>query len=242
MNPVIWIVNGSALVSDQWMRLLGQEGWSVQSMPSSDRFLAAAGSAAVGLALVDESCLKPGGPALLGQMKTKMSGVSFILTAGGRLSDDDVIKLLEAGADDYFPHTMPKQLLLAKLKAHLRRMLPEISRTLDVVKSPEGDLIVDKSKREVSAKSAAKKPQSLGDFTSTEIELLSLFLQRPGEALYRQFIIDTIWQDGGEQIQPGTVDKHVESIRKKLGAIGARIKSVYGVGYAYRPDAKKRRS
>ncbi|MBI3548756.1 MAG: response regulator transcription factor [Elusimicrobia bacterium] len=240
-SPVVWIVNANALVSDQWVRLLGQEGWAVHAAANAERLLASLAPSSAGLVLIDEACLAPGGGAVIEGVKARAAGVSVVLTAQAALSDDQVIALLEAGADDFFPPAMPTQLLLAKLRAHLRRMLPEITKSLGVAKSPEGDLVVDKTKREVSVRSGARTWMRSSNFTSTEIDLLSLFLNRPGEALNRQFIIDAVWQNGGEEIRPGTIDKHVESIRRKLGRLGARIQSVYGIGYAYRSAAKKGR-
>ena len=68
----------------------------------------------------------------------------------------------------------------------------------------------------------------------TEFNLLTLFLEQPGKVLERRFIMETVWKGEEPDIRPGTVDKHVESLRRKLGKHGAKLRTVYGVGYAFR--------
>ena len=57
---------------------------------------------------------------------------------------------------------------------------------------------------------------------------------KPGKVLERRFIMETVWQGAGGDIRPGTVDKHIESLRRKLGRYGEMVCTVYGVGYAFR--------
>ena len=72
--------------------------------------------------------------------------------------------------------------------------------------------------------------------TPTEFQLLALFLERSGKVLERRFIVEAVWQGEGEDIHPGTVDKHIESLRRKLGRSGTLVRTVYGVGYGLRED------
>jgi len=67
------------------------------------------------------------------------AGVSVLLTAGGELGNDRIIETLEAGADDFLPHSLQVELLLAKLRTHLRRIAPP-PRAADVNLSSTGAL------------------------------------------------------------------------------------------------------
>lgn len=229
-----WVVNPSDLIARKWERLVKEQGWDAAALPDARAFIEELSSASIGVALIDWNCLEGEKPRSLAAMKAKANGVSFIITSGAGLADDQVIELLEAGADDYFLYSLHPDLMIAKLKAHLRRLLPSIAQTLDVIKSPGGDIKLDRSRHEVSLRANGRKWIANTDFTATEIQLLALFLERPGAALPRRFIIDALWEGDTERIHPGTVDKHVESLRKKLGRLGSRIRTIYGVGYAYR--------
>lgn len=228
-----WIVNPSDLISRKWERLAKEQGWDAVALPDSRSFVADLTPASIGVALIDWNSLEAEKPRTLAALKAKANGVSFIITSGSGLSDDNVIELLEAGADDYFLYSLHPDLMVAKLKAHLRRMLPNLAQTLDVIKAPGGDIKLDRSRHEVALRDGRKWINN-NEFTATEIQLLALFLERPGAALPRRFIIDALWEGDTERIHPGTVDKHVESLRKKLGKLGTRIRTIYGVGYAYR--------
>ena len=72
--------------------------------------------------------------------------------------------------------------------------------------------------------------------TPTEFRLLALFLEQPNRVFDRRDIVEFVWQGEAGDIRPGTVDKHIESLRRKLGRLGSRVRTVYGVGYGYRED------
>lgn len=228
----LWIVNQNGGVVARWERLLRREGWGVSVSDGVDGFLEGFRAGAGGLVLVDWDCLQGGGAASMQAIKAR-AGVSVLLTAGVELGNDRIIEMLEAGADDFLPHSLQAELLLAKLRTHLRRIAPP-PRAADVLKAPEGDLKLDRPKREVLIRGRGAKWAAVPSLTLTETRLLALLLEKPGTVLERRDIIHALWQEDGEQILPGTVDKHVESLRRKLGRLGGRIRAVYGVGYAYR--------
>ena len=68
------------------------------------------------------------------------------------------------------------------------------------------------------------------DLTPKEFELLQLFVEHPGRAFSREFLVERIWgyeYDGFER----TVDTHITRLRKKLGPFGDKLITVWGVGY-----------
>lgn len=233
-----WIVNPDAALAMRWEAVLRREGWTVHRAPDLASFAAVAEPRGACLALVDWAALGQAGDEELRRVKERMPAVSLILTSSPDISNERIIATLEAGVDDFFPHSIEDGLLKAKLRAHLRRLLPSFATALDVLRSRSGDIKVDRSTWEVAIKARDGKWATNTKLTRTEMELLALFLERPGSAMERTFIVDAVWKSEAGSIRPGTVDKHVESLRKKLGRLGSRIQTVYGVGYAFREESR----
>lgn len=227
-----WVVIKDPVRRKRWERLLAQGGWTVASADLEEAARAAK-SDQMGLALVDWA-LASASPSALRSLKASPGVLSILLTSSEKLSDAQVIEKLEAGADDYLPETLDGKLVLAKLNALLRRILPRLSGVLDVLQAPGGDLKLDRSRQEVAVKGSRGKWSPIAPLTPTEFQLLTLFLERPGTILERRFLLDTVWHDDSNEIRLGTIDKHIESLRRKLGPLGSRIQTVYGSGYAFK--------
>src|SRR5437588_6502260 len=145
----------------------------------------------------------------------------IMLTARGEESER--VRGLATGADDYIvkPFSVPE--LNARVRALLRRALPE--RLTDVLSF--GDLEVDREKKRVSRSGRTV------DLGPTEYRLLELLMQRPGRVLSREQLLDGAW--GSDIfIDERTVDVHVGRLRKALnrGHAGDPIRTVRGSGYA----------
>lgn len=237
MALAFWIVNPNALIAMRWETLLRRESWVAHRCGDLESFSAAVAVREPAIVLIDWAALGASPVAALRKLKERLPAVSLILTSSPDISNDRIIETLEAGVDDFFPHTIDDGVLKAKLRAHLRRLLPSFATALDVIKSKSGDIKLDRSTWEVSLRGRDGKYSTNTGLTRTEMELLALFLERPGTAMERRFIVDTVWKGEADLIRPGTVDKHVESLRKKLGRLGARIQTVYGVGYAFREES-----
>jgi two-component system phosphate regulon response regulator PhoB len=145
----------------------------------------------------------------------------IMLTARGEESER--VRGLATGADDYIvkPFSVPE--LIARVRALLRRALPE--RVAEVLAF--GDLEVDRDKRRVS-----RGGRSV-DLGPTEYRLLEFLMQRPGRVFSREQLLDGVW--GSEiYIDERTVDVHVGRLRKALnrGHEADPIRTVRGAGYA----------
>src|SRR5947209_3834495 len=145
----------------------------------------------------------------------------IMLTARGE--EQERVRGLATGADDYVvkPFSVPE--LMARVRALLRRASPE--RVADVLNV--GDLALDREKRRVSRGS---EPVELG---RTEYRLLEFLMQRPGRVFSREQLLDGVW--GNEvYIDERTVDVHVGRLRKALnrGHDNDPIRTVRGAGYA----------
>ena len=145
----------------------------------------------------------------------------IMLTARGEESER--VRGLATGADDYIvkPFSVPE--LSARVRALLRRALPE--RLADVLSF--GDLEVDREKKRVSR---GGRPIDLGP---TEYRLLEFLMERPGRVFSREQLLDGVW-GRDVYIDERTVDVHVGRLRKALnrGYSDDPIRTVRGAGYA----------
>lgn len=91
------------------------------------------------------------------------------------------------------------------------------------------DLRVDASRRELWIRQRGRWTRRDG-LTVRELQLLETLLAGRGQATTREHLLESVW-GGVDGVSPGVVDKHMASLRKKLGAYGRRIESIYGVGY-----------
>lgn len=149
-----------------------------------------------------------------------------ILMLTARAEEIDRVLGLEVGADDYMSKPFSIRELLARVRAMLRRV--ELFREASAADTPPvlraGSLVVDLAQHVVSV---ADEPV---DLTPKEFDLLALLVRNPGRAFSRDYLIESVWgYDAGGFDR--TVDTHVLRLRKKLGAAGDRIETVWGVGY-----------
>lgn len=146
-----------------------------------------------------------------------------ILTAKDRV--EDKVEGLDAGADDYLVKPFSIEELLARIRAHLRRVTPAITGEIRV-----SDLIINLEGREVYRSGRRI------EFSNKEFELLELLAKSPGKVFSRFEIEEKVWP--GYQGGSNVVDVYIGYLRKKLEGAGERrlIHTVRGVGYVLRED------
>ena len=137
----------------------------------------------------------------------------------------DRVEGLDAGADDYLTKPFALEELLARLRALLRRVVPDADGDAEVLTF--ADLTMDVSSRDVSR---GGRPIEL---TRTEFTLLEMFLRNPGRVLTRGQLIDRVW--GSDYVgDTKTLDVHVKRLRAKLEPDPGDPKylvTVRGLGY-----------
>jgi len=149
----------------------------------------------------------------------------IMLTALGQ--EKDIVKGLESGADDYITKPFSVEILLARIKAVLRRNLSEKTTQEDNV-SIYGITITPKT-RDVMVEN--KKL----NLTFTEFQILYLLASHPGWVFTRYQIIDKIREDN-YPVTDRSVDFQIVGLRKKLGNHGKLIETVRGVGYRFQDN------
>jgi two-component system phosphate regulon response regulator PhoB len=155
----------------------------------------------------------------------EMAEVAIVMmTAKGE--EEDIVKGLEYGADDYIPKPFSPQVLIARLNAVLRRRALETQDRGDVPIVVH-DLVIDPRRNSVTV--AGEKI----DLTVSEFRLLSKLAAKPGWVFTRTQIVDAIHGEG-YAVTDRAVDVQVVGLRKKLGTCGSYIETVRGVGYRFK--------
>ena len=194
--------------------------------------LQAARQADVDLVLLDLLLPKMDGFEVLTQLRvTHPSLPVIILTARG--SEDDRVRGLRSGADDYVVKPFSARELLARVDAVLRRT-PD--RPVPVVRITGGDTTVDCGRREVTYASGERVALS-----EMEASILERLAAHSGRAVSRDELLASVWglRDGG--IETRAIDMHITRLRQKLVGSDADssyewIVTVRGKGYMLGPD------
>jgi phosphate regulon transcriptional regulator PhoB len=148
-----------------------------------------------------------------------------MLTAKGE--EVDRVLGLELGADDYVVKPFSPKEVVARVRAVLRRSRPPADGAPLVM----GRLTIDVGRHAVLVGGTAV------ELTPKEFDLLRALAEARGRVLSREFLLDRVWGYAtAADIESRTVDVHVRRLRMKLGAEGARIVTVKGVGYRVEAD------
>jgi DNA-binding response OmpR family regulator len=146
-----------------------------------------------------------------------------------RSEEMDRIIGLEVGADDYLTKPFSMRELVARVRALLRRIV-HVRQILEQDRAPDTQVLCYRGLAlDPTAYRVTLDGKAL-DLTRTEFDLLRLLMRNPGRAFSRAYLLDAVW---GENYVAGdrSVDNAILRLRKKLGAMGEAIETVWGVGY-----------
>ena len=168
---------------------------------------------------------------LLQKMRPKISSPVIFLTS----KDDEIDEVLglRMGADDYIKKPFSQRLLVARIRALLRRQA-QFSDSLVVGEKgrhllERGELTMDPMRHAVTWK------DSEISLTVTEFVLLQALAQRPGFVKIRDQLMDVAYDDQ-IYVDDRTIDSHIKRLRKKMRAVDSQfscIETLYGIGYRY---------
>jgi two-component system phosphate regulon response regulator PhoB len=145
----------------------------------------------------------------------------IMLTAKGE--EEDKIRGLNSGADDYITKPFSHKELIARVNALLRRVNPSVSE--DIVEYE--DLKVDRIERKVFRE---KKEIKLGP---TEFKLLNFLIKNPKRVYSREQLLENIWSDN-INVENRTIDVHIRRLRQAININSKKnyIRTVRSAGYA----------
>ena len=203
---------------------LGKEGYRVSLQSDGDEALYAITDEKPDLILLDWMLPNVSGIEICRQVRARADLADtpiIMLTARGE--EDDRIRGLETGADDYLTKPFSMSELTARIRAVLRRSRPTLAGDVATF----GDLMLDRQAHRVRR---GERDLHLGP---TEFKLLDVLMQRPGRVFSREQLLDLVWgRDVYVEIR--TVDVHVGRLRKAINRRGDRdpIRTVRSAGYA----------
>ncbi|PIP83461.1 MAG: DNA-binding response regulator [Elusimicrobia bacterium CG_4_9_14_3_um_filter_62_55] len=153
-----------------------------------------------------------------------------ILRVDPKGTPKDVVKVLDAGADDFLVRPFNGQIFLARVRTLLRRQM-------------WSGAIPAEAEPAVTRLSAAGLELRLVErlvfvdgnevlLTRLEFDLLAYLMKHPDEVLKRETLLEAVWKYP-ESVETRTLAKHVETLRKKLDKAGGSIRTVHGVGYRF---------
>jgi DNA-binding response OmpR family regulator len=230
---LVLLVEDDAAARKLFAKHLELEGFAVLAVEGAEEALVELRKTRPALVISDVNLHGLDGVQLCRQIRAdpRLHDLPVVLLSGRRIATEDQIEGIERGADDYLLKPVPGRLLVARARAVLRRFAAP--RSLAARLRAEG-LELDVKARTVAVRG---KPVAL---TRKEFDLLTVLLERAGEALRHQALLDTVWGiDPNAAVDTETIKTHVSTLRAKLGReLAARIVSVRGVGYRFEAEPK----
>jgi two-component system, OmpR family, response regulator MprA len=225
MKAHILIVDDDNRVTNALRRTLAYEGYKVSITADGEGAFSIVRTTPPDLIILD--LMLPGidGFEVCRRLRSAGDGIAILmLTARDAVADR--VAGLEIGADDYLVKPFALEELLARVKALLRRRNPpDITREVLVFE----DLELDTATRQ------AKRGSRLIDLSTTEYELLAIFMRNPRIVLTRSMLMDRIW---GSDFEGGTnvLEVYIGHLRNKLELQSERrlVQTVRGAGYVLR--------
>ena len=206
--------------------LLKAEGYRCERYATPGRFLDSLVKQKPDLVLMDMGLPGMDGREIIRVLRLNPETKHLLIVAvSAQTNSNNILTGIQSGADDYFSNPVDAEALLVRIRNLLCRFA---DRTPIEEKAVEvGPLSISLEEHTCRLNG---KPLAL---TRLEFDLLLFFLRQSDRVLTRGVLLENVW-GGTPDMQTRTVDKHVETLRKKLGAFGERFETVVGIGYLFR--------
>jgi two-component system response regulator ChvI len=235
MSKTIALVDDDRNILTSVSIALQAEGFVTRVYSDGEAALKAIGDNPPDLAVLDIKMPRMDGMELLRRLREKSAIPVIFLTS----KDDELDEALglAMGADDYIAKPFSQRLLIARIRAILRRTeLRENPATEDGEEEPaaieRGRLSMDPARHRVTWEGRDVT------LTVTEFLILEALAQRPGVVKSRNQLMDVAYQDD-IYVDDRTIDSHIKRLRRKFRAIDSNFKGIetlYGVGYRFAED------
>ena len=146
-------------------------------------------------------------------------------------SEDNTVKGLNIGADDYIAKPLMMKEVKARVKAVLRRTASATKHAKEVEEKESNIVRYEGIMLNLDSKTATVDGDEVA-LTKLEFELLSLFLRKPNRVFGREDLLERCWPRD-VYVQDRTVDVNITRLRKKIGDYGKLIKTRVGYGYCF---------
>ena len=224
MKPTILIIEDEAPLVELLRYNLEKEGYSVYDAPNGEEGLLKAEEIRLDLIILDWMMPLKSGLEVCREIRSRPNLKDLpiiLLTARGE--EDDRVRGLNCGADDYLTKPFSITELLARIRAILRRTRPAISEEILIFEDIKMDLAAHRVTR-------AERPIHLGP---TEFRLLQYLMEHPGRVFSREKLLDTVWGHDAD-VEPRTVDVHIRRLRNSINLAEETdpIRTVRSFGYA----------
>ncbi|MCX5784297.1 MAG: response regulator transcription factor [Elusimicrobia bacterium] len=227
LNKIL-LVDDDRVVLDSTRRYLESHGFQVAHTDNGSEAVMLAREYSPDFVITDAEMRGLDGFALCKVIKEtpELAGVPVIIISGRKIAEEDILAGYNKGADDYILKPVSFPVLLAKMKAVMKRY--EAFRS-DTGRISRLGMVIDPAARSVTKKNEVIR------LTRKEFDLLTALITGEGRVLDVPYLLNAVWgYDPASYNDPHTVGVHVSSLRKKLGAeIGAHIVSVTGHGYKF---------
>ena len=220
-GETILVVDDEVNIRELARMYLEQEGFRIVTAVNGQQALEQVRQDPPALVVLDLMLPEVDGWEVCRQIRKTSNLPIIMLTA----RDDDIDKIvgLELGADDYLTKPFNPRELVARVRAVLRRTLPDENQPANKVRRL-GDVIVDPGRHEVTA--AGQRI----NLRTKEFDLLVTLMDHANMVLTREKLLDLVW--GYEYYgATRTVDVHIAQLREKIKESNLRIETVWGKGY-----------
>jgi two-component system, OmpR family, phosphate regulon response regulator PhoB len=224
MGAKVLVVEDEEAISHLLAYNLEREGFRVATAPDGEEALIKVEESRPDLVLLDWMLPSVSGIELCRQLRTRNETREIpIIMITARGEEEDRVRGLDVGADDYVTKPFSMSELVARMRAVLRRTAPALAGDVATF----ADIVLD---RQLCRVRRGKRDVHLGP---TEFRLLDVLMQRPGRVFSREQLLDRVWGHD-VYVEVRTVDVHIGRLRKAINRRGDRdpIRTVRSSGYA----------